>query len=163
VQDRLKRAILIENPSRYLSYHDDEMSETDFISALCAQAGCGLLFDINNVEVTATNVGLDMEAYIDAIDPDSVGEIHLAGHAREQHESGPLLIDDHGSIVSDVTWRLYERFIQRAGPKPTLIEWDTDIPEYDVLMAEVAKVETILDRFRVGEASVKSSGHALAG
>lgn len=145
VQDRLKRPMLIENPSRYLSYRDDEMSETDFISRLCRQSGCGLLFDINNVEVTATNVGLDMEAYIDAIDPDIVGEMHLAGHARENHDSGPLLIDDHGSIVSDVTWRLYERFIKRAGPKPTLIEWDTDIPEYDVLMAEVAKVEAILD------------------
>lgn len=144
VQDRLQRAILIENPSRYLSYRDDEMSETDFISALCKQSGCGLLFDINNVEVTATNVDLDMEAYIDAIDPAIVGEMHLAGHAREDHESGPLLIDDHGSIVSDITWALYQRFIRRAGPKPTLIEWDTDIPEYDVLMAEVGKVEAIL-------------------
>ncbi len=144
VQDRLKRPILIENPSRYLSYRDDEMSETDFIHALCSQAGCGLLFDINNVEVTATNVGLDMEAYVDAIDPQIVGEMHLAGHAREEHESGPLLIDDHGSIVSDVTWRLYRRFIARAGPKPTLIEWDTDIPTYNVLMAEVDKVEAVL-------------------
>lgn len=143
-QDRLKRMILIENPSRYLSYRDDEMSETDFISALCKQTGCGLLFDINNVEVTATNVGLDMEAYIDAIDPDIVGEMHLAGHAREEHESGALLIDDHGSIVSDITWQLYERFIKRAGPKPTLIEWDTDIPAYDVLMAEVSKIEAVL-------------------
>ncbi len=158
VQDRLQRPILIENPSRYLSYRDDEMSETDFISALCRQAGCGLLFDINNVEVTATNVGLDMEAYIDAIDPAIVGEMHLAGHAREDHESGPLLIDDHGSIVSDVTWSLYRRFIERAGPKPTLIEWDTDIPEYDVLMAEVDKVEAILrDHPR------EEQPHALAG
>jgi hypothetical protein len=157
VQDRLKRPILIENPSRYLSYRDDEMSETDFIMALCKQSGCGLLFDINNVEVTATNVGLDMEAYIDAIDPEIVGEMHLAGHAREDHDSGPLLIDDHGSIVSNVTWRLYERFIKRAGPKPTLIEWDTDIPAYDVLMAEVAKVETILASHVLDETQ-----HALA-
>ena len=144
VQDRLQRSILIENPSRYLSYRDDEMSETNFIHALCRQAGCGLLFDINNVEVTATNVGLDMEAYIDAIDPAIVGEIHLAGHVTEQHDSGPLLIDDHGSIVSDITWHLYRRFIARAGAKPSLIEWDTDIPEYGVLMAEVAKAEAIL-------------------
>lgn len=156
VQDRLKRPMLIENPSRYLSYRDDEMSETDFISRLCKQSGCGLLFDINNVEVTATNVGLDMEAYIDAIDPDIVGEMHLAGHARENHDSGPLLIDDHGSIVSDVTWRLYERFIKRSGPKPTLIEWDTDIPAYDVLMAEVAKVETVL-----GSHVLDETQHAL--
>lgn len=145
VQSRLGRAILIENPSRYLSYNDDEMSETDFILSLCKQSGCGLLFDINNVEVTATNVGLDMDAYIDAIDPALVGEMHLAGHAREDHESGVLLIDNHGSVVSDVTWRLYERFIKRAGPKPTLIEWDTDIPDYDILMSEVAKVDTVLN------------------
>nr|WP_321326485.1 DUF692 domain-containing protein [uncultured Parasphingorhabdus sp.] len=144
VQDRLQRPILIENPSRYLSYRDDTMSETDFIDTLCRQTGCGLLFDINNVEVTATNVGLDMHAYIDAIDPAIVGEIHLAGHATESHDSGPLLIDDHGSIVSDVTWDLYRRFITRAGPIATLIEWDTDIPAYDVLMAEVTKAETIL-------------------
>lgn len=143
VQDRLKRPILIENPSRYLSYRNDEMSETDFITSLCRESGCGLLFDINNVEVTATNVGLDMEAYIDAIDPAIVGEIHLAGHATERHDSGPLLIDDHGSIVSDISWNLYRRFIERAGPKPTLIEWDTDIPEYDVLMTEVAKANAI--------------------
>lgn len=151
VQDRLKRPILIENPSRYLSYRNDEMSETDFITALCKEAGCGLLFDINNVEVTATNVGLDMEAYIDAIDPAIVGEIHLAGHATEQHDSGPLLIDDHGSIVSDISWSLYRRFVERAGPRPTLIEWDTDIPEYDVLMAEVGKADRILANRRTQE------------
>ncbi len=157
VQDRLQRTILIENPSRYLSYRDDEMSETDFIHALCKQSGCGLLFDINNVEVSATNVGLDMEAYIDAIDPAIVGEIHLAGHARENHDSGPLLIDNHGSIVSDVTWRLYHRFIERAGPIATLIEWDSNIPEYDVLMAEVAKADAIL-----GDPLPKEPRHALA-
>lgn len=157
VQDRLQRTILIENPSRYLSYRDDEMSEPDFIRALCRQAGCGLLFDINNVEVTATNVGLDMDAYIDSIDPAIVGEIHLAGHAREDHDSGPLLIDDHGSIVSDVTWRLYRRFIARAGAMPTLIEWDNDIPEYEVLMAEVAKAENIL-----GDQQASEPRHAIA-
>lgn len=144
VQDRLQRTILIENPSRYLSYRDDDMSEPDFIHVLCRKAGCGLLFDINNVEVSATNVGLDMDAYIDAIDPAIVGEIHLAGHAREEHDSGPLLIDDHGSMVSDTTWRLYRRFIARAGAKPTLIEWDSDIPAYDVLIAEVIKADNIL-------------------
>ena len=157
VQDRLKRSMLIENPSRYLSYRDDEMSETDFIHALCRQAGCGLLFDINNVEVTATNVGLDMNAYIDAIDPAIVGEIHLAGHARENHDSGPLLIDDHGSTVSDITWRLYRRFITRAGSKPTLIEWDTDVPEYAVLMAEVAKIDNV-----IGGHQASAPRHAIA-
>lgn len=157
VQDRLQRTILIENPSRYLSYRDDEMSEPEFIHALCRRTGCGLLFDINNVEVTATNVGLDMDAYIDAIDPAIVGEIHLAGHAREDHASGPLLIDDHGSMVSDVTWRLYRRFIDRAGARPTLIEWDSDIPDYAVLIAEVAKADAIL-----GDRQASEPRHALA-
>ena len=157
VQDRLGRSILIENPSRYLGFRDDEMTEPEFIHALCRKAGCGLLFDINNVEVTATNVGLDMDAYIDAIDPAIVGEIHLAGHTREEHASGPLLIDDHGSIVSDTTWRLYRRFIARAGAKPTLIEWDSDIPAYDVLIAEVAKANAILNDNQASEAR-----HALA-
>jgi uncharacterized protein len=146
VQDRLKRVILLENPSRFLAFQGDEMSEMEFIEQLITRTGCGLLFDINNVEVSATNLGYDPVAYVDAINPDWVGEIHLAGHAVEQHESGPLLIDDHGSPVTDVTWSLYSRFIARAGVKPTLIEWDTDVPEYDVLMAEVAKAQAILDR-----------------
>lgn len=157
VQDRLLRPILIENPSRYLSYRDDEMTEPEFIHALCRKAGCGLLFDINNVEVSATNVGFDMDAYIDAIDPAIVGEIHLAGHVREDHASGALLIDDHGSMVSDTSWRLYRRFIARAGARPTLIEWDSNIPEYEVLIAEVAKADMILNGTPASEAD-----HALA-
>ena len=145
VQDRLKRPILLENPSRFLAYEGDEMDEVEFLDALIARTGCGLLFDINNIEVSATNLRFDAAAYIDAINPGWVGEIHLAGHAVEQHESGPLLIDDHGSPVTDVTWGLYARFIARAGVKPTLIEWDTDVPDYAVLMGEVNKAEAILN------------------
>lgn len=164
VQNRLGRQMLVENPSRYLAYADDEMDEIDFIHRLCAMTGCGLLFDINNVEVSATNMAAvarsgakgdagghgrvttmpDPHDYIDRIDPSLVGEIHLAGHAREDHDDGPLLIDDHGSPVNDLCWSLYARFIARAGPKPTLIEWDTDIPEYATLMAEVAAADAIL-------------------
>jgi uncharacterized protein len=145
VQDRLKRQILLENPSRFLAFQGDEMDEVEFIATLIARTGCGLLFDINNVEVSATNLGYDATTYIDAINPDWVGEIHLAGHAVEEHASGVLLIDDHGSEVTDFTWALYDRFIGRAGVKPTLIEWDTDIPEYAVLMAQAAKAQAILD------------------
>jgi uncharacterized protein len=145
VQDRLKRSILLENPSRFLAFVGDEMDEVEFIAALIARTGCGLLFDINNVEVSATNLGYDATAYVDAINPDWVGEIHLAGHAVEEHASGVLLIDDHGSEVTDFTWALYSRFIERAGAKPTLIEWDTDVPEYPVLMAQAAKAQAILD------------------
>lgn len=144
VQDRLKRTILIENPSRYLAYRGDEMSEIEFIDRLLARTGCGLLFDINNVEVSSTNLGFSADAYIDAICADQVGEIHLAGHVVEQHDSGPLLIDDHGSRVTPSTWDLYRRFIERAGPKPTLIEWDTDVPQYDVLMSEAAKATAVM-------------------
>ena len=153
VQDRLKCSILVENPSRYLAYLGDEMSEVDFIACLIQRSGCGLLLDINNVEVSSINLGFSAEAYVDAIAPDWVGEIHLAGHAVEQHDSGPLLIDDHGSRVTDTTWALYRRFIERAGAKPTLIEWDTDVPDYTVLMAEVDKAQVIIDE----------ACHALAG
>lgn len=142
-QDALRRSMLIENPSRYLAFADDEMDEAEFLHALCRKSGCRLLFDINNVEVSATNLGLDPFAMVDAIEPSLVGEVHLAGHAIEQHEDGPLLIDDHGSAVSDLTWRLFERFIFRAGPKPVLIEWDTDVPAYDVLVAEAEKAARI--------------------
>lgn len=145
VQDRLKRSILIENPSRYLAYRGDEMSEVEFIERLISTSGCGLLFDINNVEVSATNLVFSAQAYVDAIDPDWVGEIHLAGHAVEHHDIGPLLIDDHGSCVTDATWSLYRRFIDRAGSKPTLIEWDTDVPDYGVLMAEVDKTQIVIN------------------
>lgn len=144
VQERLKRRILIENPSRYLAFAHDDMDEVDFLHLLCERSGCGILFDINNVEVSATNLGLDPAAMIDAIDPQLVGEIHLAGHAREEHDHGTLLIDDHGSAVSEVTWQLFARFIKRAGRRPVLIEWDTDVPDYPVLMAEAAKADAIL-------------------
>ena len=103
VQDRLKRAILIENPSRYLAYQGDEMSEVEYIERLIGKSGCGLLFDINNVEVSAINLGFSAAEYADAIHPEWVGEIHLAGHAVEHHDSGPLLIDDHGSHVTEAT------------------------------------------------------------
>ena len=155
VQDRLKRPILIENPSRYLAYQGDDMSEVEFIERLTSKSGCGLLLDINNVEVSATNLGFSAQAYVDAIDPDWVGEIHLAGHAVEDHDSGPLLIDDHGSCVTEATWNLYRRFIDHAGAKPTLIEWDTDVPDYAVLMAEASKAEKILHPPRSGEVAAR--------
>ncbi|MBA4779299.1 MAG: hypothetical protein A2792_07375 [Sphingomonadales bacterium RIFCSPHIGHO2_01_FULL_65_20] len=146
VQDRLGRTMLIENPSRYLGFAQDEMDEVEFIHALCRRTGCGLLFDINNVEVSCTNLQLDPHAYIDAIDPALVGEIHLAGHATEWHEGRPLLIDDHGSPVTDLTWALFERFVGRAGAMPVLIEWDTNVPDYAVLMAEAERAAAVMAR-----------------
>ncbi len=146
VQERLGRTILIENPSRYLAFAQDEMDEVEFIHALCRRSGCGLLFDINNVEVSCTNLGTDAQAYVDAIDPALVGEIHLAGHATEWHDGRPLLIDDHGSAVTDLTWALFERFIGQSGAKPVLIEWDTHVPDYAVLMAEAERAAAIMAR-----------------
>lgn len=158
VQDRLGHAMLIENPSRYLAFRGDEMSEADFLQALCARSGCGMLLDINNIEVSATNLGLNPEAMLDAIDPLLVHEVHLAGHAREDHPHGPLLIDDHGSAVSAETWRLFAKFIRRAGPRPVLIEWDTNVPAFDILLAEAAKAESLM---RV-QANLPAPAHALA-
>jgi len=146
VQDRLQRVMLIENPSRYLAYADDEMDEVTFIEKLVNKTGCGIIFDINNVEVSCGNLNQSAEDYIDAIDPAWVGEIHLAGHSVEQHDSGPLRIDDHGSPVSDVTWALYERFIARAGAKPVLIEWDTDVPAFDILTEQAQIAQNILNQ-----------------
>lgn len=145
VQDRLRRKILIENPSRYLAFANDEMDEIDFLHLLCERAGCGILFDVNNVEVSATNLGFDPFAFVDGIDAALVGEIHLAGHAREENEDGTLLIDDHGSPVSSLTWALFERFIARSAPKPVLIEWDTNIPGYKALMGEANKAQSMMD------------------
>lgn len=144
VQDRLGRVMLIENPSRYLAFTQDEMDEVEFIHAICRRTGCGLLFDINNVEVSCTNLQLDPQAYVDAIDPALVGEIHLAGHATEWHDGRPLLIDDHGSPVTGLTWSLFERFVRRAGPRPVLIEWDTNVPDYAVLMAEAERAASVM-------------------
>lgn len=158
VQDRLGRIILIENPSRYLAFADDTMGEPEFLHALCARTGCRLLLDINNIEVSATNLGLNADAIVDAIDPGLVGEIHLAGHARENHAHGPLLIDDHRSAVSPETWRLFERFVQRAGPRPVLIEWDTDVPAFDVLLAEAARAGMIMQTAAV----VMAPAHVVA-
>lgn len=152
VQDRLGRQMLIENPSCYLAWRDSVLRETDFLGELIARAGCGLLLDINNVVVTCGNLGGAAEDYLAAIDPDWVGEIHLAGHATEHHESGPLYIDDHGSAVGERVWALYADFIERSGAKPTLIEWDSDVPDYPTLMAEADKAEAI----------IRQSAHAFA-
>ncbi|MCB2059199.1 MAG: DUF692 domain-containing protein [Novosphingobium sp.] len=153
VQNRLARPILIENPSRYLAFRGDEMGEAEFLHELCRITGCGILLDINNIEVSASNLGLDPFAMLDAVDPALVGEVHLAGHAVEEHEDGRFLIDDHGSPVSDLTWRLFERFVARAGPRPVLVEWDTDVPDFEVLVAEAARADRIMSAVELGHAA----------
>ncbi|WP_422060168.1 DUF692 domain-containing protein [Sphingopyxis sp.] len=145
VQDRLGRAMLVENPSRYLAYAQSDWSETDFLHELCRRSGCALLLDINNVEVSAFNLGLDPVAWLDAFDPALVGEVHVAGHAVKDDDMGGMIaIDDHGSPVRTSCWDLLARFVDRAGPKPVLVEWDTDVPDFSTLMAEAAKADALL-------------------
>lgn len=144
VQDRLGRPILVENPSRYLAFANDEFEEPEFLARLCRTTGCGILLDLNNMFVSASNLGFSAQAWLDRIDPALVGEVHLAGHSREIHDCGDFLLDDHGSNVCDEVWDLFAGFIARAGPKPTLIEWDTRVPDFEVLAAEAAIADKIL-------------------
>lgn len=147
VQDRLGRAMLIENPSRYLAYAGDDWDEVDFLHELCRRSGCALLLDINNVEVSAFNLGRDAASWLAAFDPALVGEVHVAGHSRKDDDmGGTIAIDDHGSPVRDSCWDLLAAFLRPAGPKPVLVEWDSDVPEYAALMAEVAKADALLVR-----------------
>ena len=134
VQSVLKRPILIENVSAYVAYSGVEMTETVFLAELARRTGCGLLLDLNNLYVNAVNFDLDPFAGLADLVPESIGEIHLAGHTRT--EAG--LIDTHGTRVCSDVWALYEAACRRFGPRPTLIEWDTDLPALDVLLEEVA-------------------------
>ncbi|MDX8521977.1 MNIO family bufferin maturase [Mesorhizobium dulcispinae] len=136
VQETLKRQVLIENLSAYVAFADSSMSEAEFLAELVVQTGCGLLLDVNNVQVSAHNLQYDAKAFIDALPAAAIGEIHLAGHATNQVGTDTVLIDDHGSRVPPVVWALYEHAITRLGPRPTLIEWDTDVPVLDVLLGE---------------------------
>ncbi|RYH11198.1 DUF692 domain-containing protein [Tropicimonas sp. IMCC6043] len=145
VQEALGRRMLLENPSTYLAFAESEMSETDFLREIARRTGCGLLLDINNVFVSATNQQTDPRAYIADFPLDLVGEMHLGGHDEQMDEHGaPLLIDSHGTEVVDPVWTLYAETIARMGPRPSLIEWDNDVPDWPVLAAEAARADRIL-------------------
>jgi len=135
VQERLGRRIAIENVSSYLSYVADGMAEWEFLVAIAERADCGILLDVNNVFVSAHNHGFDARDYLDAIPPERVFQIHLAGHS----EAGPLLIDTHDHPVREEVWALYEYALERVGPVSSLIEWDDQIPDYDRLEREAMK------------------------
>lgn len=143
-QEALGRAILIENPSLYLALRGHELGETEFLAALCRQTGCGLLVDVNNVAVSANNLGFDATAYIESIPAGLVGEIHLAGHAPDKKLGAALLVDTHGAPVAENVWDLYARLIARIGSRPTLIERDDNIPDYVELSAERARAAAVL-------------------
>ncbi|WP_147125570.1 MNIO family bufferin maturase [Shimia ponticola] len=147
VQDHIGRRMLLENPSSYLWFEESTLSETDFLAEVAKRTGCGLLLDVNNVFVSATNLKMDPRAYIDAFPMELVGEIHLGGHDEDEDEHGaPLLIDSHGAEVVDPVWALYDYTLDHAGPKPTLIEWDTDVPDWPVLRAEADRAAQALTR-----------------
>lgn len=150
MQTVLGRPVLLENPSTYVAFEESEMSEIDFLKAVAKRSGCGLLLDVNNVLVSATNQGFAPEAYIDAFPLDQVGEIHLAGHARESDAAGnTLLIDAHDRAVDERVWRLYSRVLARGGAKPSLIEWDNELPAWETLYAEAVAAEQIITTGRI--------------
>jgi len=156
MQDGVGRTVLIENPSTYLQFAHSPIPEPEFLAALARRTGCGILLDVNNVYVSAANHGFDPEAYIDAIPAAAVGEIHLAGHHRTEEDGVAILIDDHGSPVSQSVMALYARAVRRFPEAPTLIEWDSNIPALDVLVAEARRA----DRARF--AALNGAGDAAA-
>ncbi len=156
-QCHLKRRILIENPSSYLRFAHSTIPEWEFLAAVSRRTGCGILCDVNNIYVSACNHGWDATAYLDAIPAEAVSEIHLAGHSVRHVDGHHVIrIDDHGSRVVPAVWTLYAQALERFGPVPTLIEWDTDIPSLQVLLDEAAQAQTCLDRTQEGAA------HAVA-
>lgn len=154
-QDRLDRRLLIENPSTYLTFTHSHIGEADFVIEAARQSGAGLLLDINNVYVNGCNHGFDPAAWLNKIPADLVGEIHLAGHAVKDIDGVELRIDDHGSIVPMAVWSLYADLIGRIGPRPTLIEWDTDVPDWAVLQDEARKAARLM-----GEQQLMGRSHA---
>jgi uncharacterized protein (UPF0276 family) len=145
VQEALGRRMLLENPSSYLAFAESTMSETEFLAELVRRTGCGLLLDVNNVFVSSVNLGTEPQAYIDDFPLAAVGEIHLGGHDEDADEHGaPLLIDSHGREVADPVWALYAYALDRGGLRPTLIEWDTDVPPWTVLRDEAARAAALL-------------------
>ncbi|MCC8979017.1 DUF692 domain-containing protein [Bradyrhizobium acaciae] len=147
VQEAIRCPLLLENPSTYVTFRNSTMSETDFIRAVAERTGCGLLLDVNNVFVSATNHGFSALQYLSDFPLARVGEIHLAGHAEQSDDEGDLLLlDSHDGPVADAVWKLFEIVIARRGPVPTLVEWDSNIPDWPVLKTEAAAAQAILDR-----------------
>jgi uncharacterized protein (UPF0276 family) len=148
LQDFLGRQVLIENVSSYLQFANAEYTEWAFLAALAHESGCGLLLDINNVYVSARNHGFDAHDYLAAIPTSAVQEIHLAGHSINRHQHIEILIDTHSTHVCEAVWDLYRWVAARVGPVPTLIEWDTDIPALEVLVAEAHLADSHQEQVR---------------
>ncbi len=151
-QDALDRRILIENPTHYLRPNGSAEEEVAFLTTIAARTGCGLLVDVNNIQISAANVGYDAEAYIDALPVELIGEVHLAGY-EEDEGAEALLIDSHARPVQSDVWQLFRRLVARAGALPTLVEWDNDVPAWQVLYAEAQKAELCLRAHATGHAA----------
>jgi uncharacterized protein (UPF0276 family) len=146
-QEALGRQILVENVSSYLQFCDSSIPEWEFLAEVARRSGCGILLDVNNIYVSSVNHGFDALAYLDAVPPQAVQEIHLAGF----DSNGACLIDTHGRPVHGSVWNLYGEALSRLGPVPTLIEWDTELPPLEVLLAEARKAQEILEEWAVPE------------
>lgn len=151
VQEVLGRPILVENVSSYLQFRMSEMPEWEFFDTLARRSGCALLLDVNNVYVSAANHGFDPRAYLHAMRPEAVGEYHLAGHVanpveRADGQLATLLIDTHSRPVAGPVWALFEETVRRLGPRPTVIEWDAELPPLDALVQEARRAERVLLR-----------------
>jgi uncharacterized protein (UPF0276 family) len=157
VQDAIGRPILLENPSTYVVFASSTLTEPEFLKAVARRTGCGLLLDVNNVFVSATNHGYEARTYLDEFPLDAVGQIHLAGHTQQQDDEGArLLIDSHDGPVAAPVWTLYDQVIGRSGPVPTLVEWDSALPEWNVLWAQVEEARA---RMTAGRADAGEEGH----
>ena len=161
MQNALGRRVLIENPSRYLDFNDSTMAEVEFLVEVTARTGCRLLLDLNNVFVSTCNQCEDAGIYLSGLPGHLVEQIHLAGHSINSIETGQIRIDDHGSNVSEQVWQLYRDTVARIGLRPTLIEWDTDVPALGVLLAEVERAREIAAN-ALADVSVRSSRNAHA-
>lgn len=145
LQERLRRRVLLENPSTYLEYDASTMDEAQFLCEIVRRTGCALLLDVNNAYVSAVDHGRDAAAFIDALPLHAVGEVHLAGFAEDRDAAGGrLLIDAHGSPVDDAVWQLYRHALERVGEMPTLIERDNNVPALDTLLAEAGRARELL-------------------
>jgi uncharacterized protein (UPF0276 family) len=152
VQDRLRRRIAIENPSHYLAFDEHEYDEIGFLTEVAQRSGCALLVDVNNAYVSARNLGMDAQAWVDAVPAALVAEIHLAGHSADPALGAALLVDSHDAPVAPAVWALYERLVARIGPRPTLIERDDKIPPFDELLAERDRAHALLGAARADRA-----------
>ena len=143
-QDALGRTLLIENPTAYMALAGHDWSEVDFLVEIARRTGCGLLIDVNNVHVSAVNMGFSAEGWLDAVPATLIGEIHVAGHRPDPVWGEALLIDSHDAPVAEPVWALHARLIARVGPRPTLIERDGDVPAFEVLLAEQSRAAAVL-------------------